>query len=277
MSLVVFLIVLGAAALHASWNAVVKNGRDTLLTTILVASTAALMSAAMLPFLPPVAPAAWPYLGLSALLEITYYVLIATAYRLADMSRAYPLMRGTPPLIVATVSTFALGIGLTPLGWGGIACISAGILTLALSGRGAADGRGLGFALLNALVIASYTLVDGLGVRASGAAASYTMWIFVLTGTPLALWAAWRRRDVFAYAAHNWRSALIGGVGTLASYGLVLWAMTEAPIPMVAALRETSILFGTAIAAFVLREKVSTVRIAAVLIIAAGAALLRLA
>lgn len=277
MSLVVFLIVLGAAALHASWNAVVKNGRDTLLTTILVASTAALMSAAMLPFLPPVAPAAWPYLGLSALLEITYYVLIATAYRLADMSRAYPLMRGTPPLIVATVSTFALGIGLTPLGWGGIACISAGILTLARSGRGAADGRGLGFALLNALVIASYTLVDGLGVRASGAAASYTMWIFVLTGTPLALWAAWRRRDVFAYAARNWRSALIGGVGTLASYGLVLWAMTEAPIPMVAALRETSILFGTAIAAFVLREKVSTVRIAAVLIIAAGAALLRLA
>lgn len=276
MSLPVFGLVLLAAALHALWNAVVKGASDTLLTTVLVASFGALAGIATLPFLPPLAPAAWPYLGLSAVLEIVYYALVAFAYRHADMSRAYPLMRGMPPLLVAMVSAGFLGTALLPLEWAGIALISAGILTMLVGGRGTGDRRGLVYAALNAAVIAAYTLTDGLGVRVSEAPATYTMWIFVLTGVPLATWALLTQPGAVGYARRNWHYGAIGGLGTLASYGLVLYAMTLAPIPLVAALRETSILFGTAIAIFVLKENVTAVRLSAAAIILAGVVVLRL-
>lgn len=276
MSLAVFGIVLVAAALHAVWNAIVKSGSDTLLTTILVSSVGALIGIVTLPFLPPVAAESWPYLGISAVLEIAYYALIAGAYRDADMSRAYPLMRGTPPLLVALVSSLALGLHLSVAGWIGVALVSAGLLSLTLAGRGGEPQR-VGLAMINALVIAAYTLIDGFGVRASGSPIAYTMWIFVLTGIPLLAWGLATRRDLVAYAQRNLALGIAGGLGTLISYGLVLWAMTAAPIAVVAALRETSILFGTFIAAVVLKEKVTPARIVAVLIIAAGAAALKLA
>jgi drug/metabolite transporter (DMT)-like permease len=276
MSLLVFCVILFAAALHAVWNAIVKNASDTLLTTVLVAASGAAIGLATLPFLPPIAPAAWPYLAISAVLEIAYYALVAAAYRNTDMSRAYPLMRGTPPLIVALVSSLALGMALSLTGWLGVALVSVGLLSLTLGGRGGSP-RGVRYAMVNALVIASYTLVDGFGVRTSGSPVAYTMWIFVLTGVPLAAWALARRHDFVPYARRNWHLGLAGGFGTLVSYGLVLWAMTEAPIPLVAALRETSILFGTAIAAIVLKERVTRNRLIAVLVIAAGAVVLKLA
>lgn len=276
MSLLVFCVILFSAALHAVWNAVVKGGSDTLLTTVLVAATGAVIGIVTLPFLPPIAPAAWPYLAISAVLEIAYYSLVAAAYRNTDMSRAYPLMRGTPPLIVALVSTLALGVSLSLTGWLGIAIVSAGLLSLTLGGTGG-NPRGIQLAMINALVIASYTLVDGFGVRASGSPAAYTMWIFVLTGLPLVAWVLIRRPDFLRYARANWHYGLAGGLGTLISYGLVLWAMTMAPIALVAALRETSILFGTLIAVLVLKERVTRTRLIAVLIIAAGAIVLKLA
>lgn len=276
MTALVFGIILFSAALHASWNAIVKGGDDKLQTMILVATFGAIPGIVLLPFLPPIAPAAWPFLAVSVLLEIAYSALVALAYKHADMSRAYPLMRGTPPLIVALVSTIALGIAVSLTAWAGIALISLGLLSLALRGRGA-DGRGIVFALVNALVIASYTLVDSYGVRASGAPVTYAMWIFVLVGIPLAVWGILMKPGFVAYARRDWLPGLVGGLGTLGSYGIVLWAMTQAPVPLVAALRETSILFGTAIAAFILRERVTRNRIAAIAIIAAGAVLLKLA
>jgi drug/metabolite transporter (DMT)-like permease len=276
MSLFVFCVILFSAALHAIWNAIVKGGSDTLLTTVLVAASGALVGLIALPFLPPIAPEAWRYLAISAVLEIAYYALVAAAYRNADMSRAYPLMRGTPPLIVALVSTLALGTALSIPGWLGVALVSAGLLSLTLGGT-KGDSRGVAFAMVNALVIASYTLVDSFGVRASGSPAAYTMWIFVLTGVPLAAWALLRRPGFIPYARRNWHLGLMGGLGTLISYGLVLWSMTMAPVALVAALRETSILFGTLIAVLVLKERATRMRIVAVLIIAAGAIVLKLA
>ena len=277
MSPSVFAIVLFAAALHAGWNAVVKGGSDTLLTAILIAGFAGLIALLALGFLPPMASASWPYIFSSAVLQIIYYGLVAGAYRLSDMSRTYPLMRGTPPLIVAIVSTLALGVSLSLAAWVGVVLISLGLLSLLLTTGGATDPHGVRLALINAGVIAAYTLVDGAGVRLSGAPATYVMWVFVANGVPLVLWALWQRPQVVDYFARNWLLGLVGGIGTLASYGLALWAMTEAPVPVVAALRETSILFGTAIAAFVLKEKVTRARVAAVVVIALGAAALRLA
>jgi drug/metabolite transporter (DMT)-like permease len=277
MPLSVFGIVLFAAALHASWNAIVKGAPDKLLTTILVAAAAAVISALALPFLAQPSRDSWPFLAASAVLQVGYYLLVARAYRGADMSQAYPLMRGTAPLIVALVSRFWLGEHLSPAATAGIALICAGVLSLALGSRGS-GAQGVRAALLNAFVIAGYTLIDGAGVRASGAPAAYTLWLNLLSGAPLLAWAlAARWRAFLPYARANLGLGVVGGLGTLTSYGLALWAMTHAPVAVIAALRETSILFATAIAVFVLRENLTAGRIAASLLIAAGAVVLRLA
>jgi drug/metabolite transporter (DMT)-like permease len=277
MPMIVFEVVLSAALLHASWNAIVKAGADKLLSTIMVATAAAALSAILLPFLRMPALASWPFAVASVLFQIAYYLLVARTYQIADMSQAYPLMRGTAPLIVALVSVFRMGDALSPIAWVGVIGICLGIVSTAF-GSSLKDRRGLYFALLNALVIAGYTLIDGIGVRRSGAPAAYTLWMFLLTGLPLTLWAITARRSIFVpYLRRYWRLGIAGGIGTTASYGLALWAMTIAPVAVVAALRETSILFGTLIAGLVLKERIGVRRIISACIIAFSAAALRLA
>lgn len=279
MSATVFLAVLCGAALHASWNAVVKGGSDKLLSTVLVAACSAVIALAALPFLPLPARPSWPYLAFSAVLQILYFALVAAAYRATDMSRAYPLMRGLAPTLVALFGAGFLGQHLSPAGWIGVTLVSAGVFAMAFAVTGGLSGgrAGTAFALANAVVIATYTLVDGAGVRLSEAPIAYSMWLFVLA-SPLVVWAlATRRRDLVAYARGNVRRGLVGGLGNLGSYGIALWAMTRAPVAMVAALRETSILFGLAIAAVALGERVEPVRAAAAALIVLGAITLRLA
>jgi drug/metabolite transporter (DMT)-like permease len=277
MPLTVFAVVMLAALLHASWNAIVKSAPDKLLTTIMVTTAAAGLSALLIPFLTEPTPSSFPYAIASALCQIIYFLLVARAYQVADMSQAYPLMRGTAPLIVAIVSAFQMDDALSPFAWIGVMAICLGIFIIAL-GSTLKDRKGIGLALLNALVIAGYTLIDGLGVRKSGAPAAYTLWVFLLTGVPLALWAILARRSTFVpYLGRHWQLGIAGGIGTTASYGLALWAMTVAPIAVVAALRETSILFATLIAGIVLREPIGPRRVISACIIAGGAAILRLA
>lgn len=277
MGISVFAIVLVAAALHASWNAIVKGGGDTLLTTVLVTGAAALFAVVSLPFLPPPARASWAFIAASALLQIVYFVLVARAYRVADMSLTYPLMRGTAPVLVAIASVMWLSEPLSARAWLGLGVICAGIL--GMTGAVPRNAKaGIGLALGNAIVIAGYTLVDGIGVRRSGAPAAYTLWIFLLSGVALSSWAWLRQRAVLqGYIRRNWHLGLVGGAGTIGSYGLALWAMTVTPVAIVAALRETSILFGTAISALLLHERVGRARIAGVCVIVVGAILLRLA
>jgi drug/metabolite transporter (DMT)-like permease len=274
----VFAIVLFAATLHASWNAIVKGGGDKRLTTVLVTTSSALIAAITLPALRPPDPASWPFILASALFQIVYFMLLARTYQVADMSQTYPLMRGAAPLLVAIVSALALGAHLAATMWVGVGIICLGILGMATGGR--RDNRKcVAFALANAVVIAAYTLIDGMGVRRSGAPAAYTLWLFVVTGVPLAAWALRTRGStaLVEYARRNWHFGLIGGAGSLASYGLALWAMTVAPIALVAALRETSILFGVIISGLLLKEHVGLARLAAACTIALGAAVLRLA
>jgi drug/metabolite transporter (DMT)-like permease len=277
MPILVFAIVISAALLHATWNAIVKSAGDKYLTTIMVTTAAGGIAAVLLPFLTAPARTSWPYAGWSALLQIAYFLLLARTYELADMSQTYPLMRGTAPLLVALVTVFQIGDSLSVMAWIGVIGISVGILSMTL-GSQLGRRKGTYLALLNAFVIAGYTLVDGTGVRRSGSPAAYTLWVFLLTGLPFAIWAIARRRTtVIPYVARHWRIGIIGGVGTTASYGLALWAMTLAPIAVVAALRETSILFATLIAGLVLKEHIGTRRIIAAGIIASSAVILRLA
>lgn len=276
MTLATFGVVLFAAAVHATWNAIVKGSSDKFLTATLVTGSATLLALVTLPFLQPPAPASWPFIGMSTIFQICYFRLLALNYQRSEMSLAYPLMRGTAPLIVTMISVLMLQVALPPLAGLGIAIICAGVLSLAVShGRG--NGRSVALALLNACVIAGYTLIDGEGVRRSGAPASYTLWIYLLTGPALVGWVLITRRGTFLpYVRANWLYGMIGGIGTATSYGLALWAMTMAPIAVVSALRETSILFGILLSVTVLRERVDARRLVAACIIAAGAIALRL-
>ena len=278
MTPLVFAAVLFGAALHASWNAIVKGGSDKLMTTILVAAASSLVAIVALPFLPRPAPASWPFLAASAVVQVVYFLLVAGAYRATDMSRAYPLMRGLAPALVAVFAVLVLGEHLGGIAWAGVALISAGVFGMTFAATGQASRLGTALAVLNAGVIATYTLIDGAGVRVSGSAAAYSMWLFLLNAVPLVGWALLaRRRRLLAYATRNWRLGLAGGLGNLGSYGLALWAMTGAPVATVAALRETSILFGLAIAGLVLHERIGPGRLACAAVIVAGAASLRLA
>lgn len=278
MTTAVFLLVLLGAALHASWNAVIKRGTDTLRSSVVVAIMASGLAAAGLPFVEPPAPASWPFAAASVALQGLYWVGVAESYRIGDMSRVYPLMRGTAPLLVASLSITLFGDRISPVGWAGVVTVSAGLLGLSLAGPGRGEGRAIATALATAVVIAGYTIVDGIGVRRSGSAIGYTLWIFVLTSPALVAWTLWRRpAGVLRFEPHDLVFGLFGGVATLASYGIALWAMTRAPVAVVASLRETSILFGTAIAALVLKERVEGRRIVAVAVIAAGTTLLRAA
>lgn len=279
----VMLLVLLGAALHAGWNALVKSGADKFLDTVLVATGAAAIAAVALPFLPAPAPASWPWLAASVAIHIAYFGLVAAAYRAGDMGVAYPLMRGTAPLLVALLGGTLLGERLGPGAWGGVLLICGGVLGLALDGRrrrvAGGGGAAAGFALCNAGVIAGYTLVDGVGARLSGSPVAYTLWLLLLTAVPLLAWAEVRRPGALGprLRAGDWWLGLLGGACTMGSYALALWAMTRAPIAAVAALRETSILFGMALAALVLRERSGWTRLAAGGAVACGAAALRLA
>ena len=271
--------VLGAALLHAGWNAVLKRRGEPLLATVLVTTGAALAAAIALPFLALPERASWPFIAASSVLQTVYYLLLIATYRAGDVSHAYPLMRGSAPLLVALANGLLTGEVLGGAQWLAMLLICGGVLALWL---GARDGRPQGsatrFALLTACVIAGYTLVDGIGVRRSGAPAAYTLWIFLFTGLAVAaLTLRGRRRALLAFARAHPLVAPLGGLASVGSYGIALWAMTLAPVAAIAALRETSILFATAIAAFVLGERVGRVRIAAACLIACGAVAMRLA
>ena len=261
ISLPVTLAVLGAALLHASWNVLVKSGADKELETFNIAIGSGLVALIAALFLPAPAPASWPWVAASAIVHILYFVFLAGAYRFGELSYAYPVMRGGGPMIVALVGALVLGEVLPLHATLGVLFICAGILAFA-SGRH--DSRATAFALANAVVIATYTLVDGNGARLSQAPASYTLWFFVANGVVIAIYGWLRRgRAVNAYFAASWKKALVGGSCAVASYAIALWAMTRAPIAIVAVLRETAVIFGALIAVVVLKEKLTRRRLVA--------------
>jgi drug/metabolite transporter (DMT)-like permease len=273
-------IVLFAALLHALWNGLLKNSGDKRLTTVMLVSGAGLIAACALPFVPAPARESWPFLAASSCAQVVYFALLAAAYRHGDMSHAYPIMRGAAPLIVASLSAWLIGEPLSRGEWLGIALICCGVLGVAAhGGQYAARHRAVtALALANAFAIASYTLLDGLGVRRSHAPLGYTLWIYVLTGSATLLWAlVWQPRQLRAYLRGRVLIGAAAAAGMMTSYGLALWAMTFAPVALVAALRETSIVFATAVSAVVLRERVTPRRLAATGCIVAGAIALRLA
>jgi drug/metabolite transporter (DMT)-like permease len=275
----VFAAVLFAAACHAGWNALVKVGLDPLSTTILIAVGAAAVSLVGLPFVGLPASAAWPWLIASAFVHLFYFAALAESYRTGDLGQVYPIARGAAPLMTAAASTFFVGEELGVFGWTGIATLAAGVLLLSARGGRLAhlDRRAVGYALITALTICAYSLTDGIGARRSQNPQAYVAWLFVANAVVLVPYGMWRNAAGMTSALRRfWLRGLAGGALQALSYGIVLWAMTLAPIAIVAGLRETSVLFGAAIAVVLLKEPFRAARIVAAALIVCGLVLIRL-
>jgi drug/metabolite transporter (DMT)-like permease len=274
--------VLGAAALHALWNSLVKSASDKFLSSGVVAiwcGAVALLAALVLP---RPASAAMPFIVASAIIHIVYFMLVGQLYRSADLSVAYPIMRGLAPLIAAVIALATLGEAPGPIASLGVAALVAGVLGMGASGlaHGRIDRPTVIVALANSVIIAVYSVIDGQGARLSGPGAAfafaYNSWADALTALaylPIVLWL--RGRPAVAAFAQGWRLGLVGGVAAFLGYAIVIWAMTRAPIAAVAALRETSVVFAAIIGVVALREPFHAQRAVAALVIFAGIILLR--
>ena len=277
----VFGAVLAAAAMHAGWNAFLKVRLDPFLGMTLLSATAGIAALPALIWFGWPRAEAWPWLIGSVITHLAYYGALSEAYRRADMSQIYPIARGGAPLLTALVSTTLLAEAVGTQALVGIGMLGSGLALMSVLGRRrgtAFDGVAVAFALLTAAIICAYTLLDGIGARAAGDAHSYSAALFVLDAIPLPLVALWRRgvagvKPVLQYAGIGF----VGGGMALGSYWIAIWAMTVAPIPLVAALRETSVLFASAIAVVFLKEPLTPPRVAAAVMILAGLVLIRTA
>ncbi|MGW8765788.1 EamA family transporter [Streptomyces sp. NPDC055815] len=279
MTPLVTLAVLVAAVTHAGWNAIAHHIKDQLLSFTLISGGGALIGLAAACFVPLPAAGAWPYLILSAALHVGYYALLMRSFSLGDFGQMYPIARGTAPLVVTVVAAVFLHEVPDSRQLLGVAVACAGLTGLALWGIRGKDARPHWPALLAAgatgLSIALYTVVDGVGVRASGTPLGYIAWLMILEGLVIPAYALWTRRAALLpqlrpYAARG----LLGAALSVSAYALVLWAQTKAPLAPIAALRESSIIVGAAIGALFFKEGFGAPRIAAAGLMVVGIGLM---
>lgn len=280
MTVAVASAVLVAALLHASWNAILRFTNDRMANLALLTGFPGLVALFGTFVVPLSARASWPWLAASVLLHLGYNSFLGAAYKYGELGKVYPLARGTAPLITLLAGYFLIGEELSAHAVLGILLVGLGIVALTFE-RGwrvlMEAPKGVMFALITSLFISAYSVTDGLGARAAGNAYSYIFWLFALDGLPLALFvfATRGRRTVEAVRA-NWLTGCIAGLLSMGAYSIVIWAMTRAPIALVAALRETSVVFAVTIGVLFLGEKFSLPRAASVLVVLAGLALMRL-
>jgi len=264
-------IVLAAAVLHASWNALVKAAKDRALVLAAVSSMHALLGLTLVLFATPPAAGSWPYIIASTIIHYGYYAFLFQSYRLGDLSQVYPISRGLAPVLVAVGAYVTIGETLSPAGWVGLIAISAGIGFLALQ-RGAAhaDPRAVMAATTTGILIAAYSVIDGIGVRLSHSPFGYMGWLFLLE-IPVSLFVLWRRRDdPHSFDWRTFRIGMIGGVCAVTAYGLVIYAKTIAPLGAVSAVRESSVIIAALIGLLLFGERPWLGRLASAAVVAGG-------
>ena len=280
MDLLVFLAVLAAAVMHASWNVLVKLKLDRFLSLCLIQALMGLLGLVMLAVLPLPAAASLPYAITSGVLHLGYNLFLARSYRTGDLSQVYPIARGAAPLLTLAITAAFLHEEVNLAGGAGVAVLVLGIWVVSLMGqRGLRlDGLTLFFAIGTSVFVAAYTIVDGMGGRASGAPLSYAAMVFVFDAIFLSITAfAMRGPGIVRQVAPYWKTGLLGALLAAGAYGIAIWAMTKAPIASVAALRETSILVVMLLSMRVLNETVTLSRLAGAVLIVIGAGLIRFA
>jgi drug/metabolite transporter (DMT)-like permease len=271
MSIEISLIVLLAAVLHASWNALLRAGADRLWSMTMMCIAIALVCGALAPFVPAPARASWGCVILSALLHVGYNLCLVRTYRSGDLGQTYPIARGSSPLLVSLGAALFAGELPDPINMAGVALVSGGIISLAFQGRRLGLDS-LPYALGTGCFIGAYSVTDGIGARLSGTPVGYTIWMCLLWGL--------MAPPVYAFA-RDWRSlirgpretwaAAGGGLVSLVAYGIIIFAMSRGPMGPVSALRETSVVFAALIGRFFLRERLTAYRIVACIVVAIGA------
>ncbi|WP_279110222.1 DMT family transporter [Bartonella apis] len=283
MSGVMVSLVLLAALMHALWSVVLKLTGDAKTNITVFMAGSSILALAGIPFQSLPSLASLPFLLISVFVQVVYMMLVGIVYQKGDVSQSYPVMRGVAPLFVALFSGPILGEKLSIVAWCGVILISSGVLTLALEAVRHSDKIEpsiIPLSLLTAAFIALYTLLDGIGVRLSGAPVSYILWIFFLIGLVKVVFELFNdktRQPFLIHFQRYWSIGLVGGFLSLGSYGLALWTMTKLPVALVAALRESAIVFAVILSYFVLREHVSLSRFIASIIIVIGVIAVRLA
>ena len=274
----VFAMVLGAAVLHAAWNALVKVNADRLVMIAIMMMSQVALALLVVPFVAFPTPESWPYIWASTALNTAYCVFLINAYRYGDLSHVYPISRGSAPLIVAVISVAVVGEALSRQAGLSVVVIALGIMSLALT-RGAGgfrEPRAMLYAVGTGIFIAGYTVVDGLGARLAESAHSYTFWVHLFNGIPITLLALYLRRGrVFVSLRKTWKVGVLGGLISLLAYWIVIWAMTQAPMALVSAVRETSMVFAVLLGVFVLKERLDLVRLASTGVTLIGTVMLK--
>lgn len=278
MSLTVMMVVLLAALLHASWNFLVKSAhdKDLSMSAVVLGHTPFALAALLLSPLP--GRESLPYILGGAALHVGYQLFLLASYRIGDLSQVYPLARGVAPLIVTGVSVTLLGVRLSWIELSAVMAIASGIMSLVLVRRsdGLRNGRAALLAVITGGFIASYSLVDGLGAREAGTALGFYGWLSVVNAVIFAsLMRVVKPGIVKRVVLRDWRLALRGGGASFFAYAMVTWAFTVAPIPLVTALRETSIVFALLLGIFVLKERLDPMKLLATMCTLLGVGLLR--
>ena len=277
MTPTIFAAILLAALLHALWNALAKRQAEGRVSVLLVSLSSGLFAAPLLPLVGWPVAAEYPWLALSILLHCGYCLFLGRAYRLGEFGQIYPLARGSAPLVTLLFGALLLGEVPGMVAVTGAVVLVSGVLLMAWRGGLRLAPAALQAVLITALFTASYTLSDGAGARSAGEPIRYTLWLFALTALMMPLLMRWQSRTAWReLGPAAWRSGAIGGALSLLAYGIVIWAMTKAPIGLVAALRESSVLFAVLLSWGWLGEALGRVRLLAALVILGGILLIRL-
>jgi len=276
LPLTVTLAVLAAAVTHATWNAIAHGIKDQTLAFALIGAGGIIVAIPLIIVAAMPRPDCWPYLLASIVIHVFYNLLLMRCYRLGEFGQVYPLARGTSPLVVTILAAVFVHEHLALPQIGGVLVVSAGLATLVLAGRRPGRAAFLA-AVATGLTIAAYTIVDGVGVRLSASPVGYIGWLMLLESLCVPMFALVRRRDVLLKQPRRiLLSGLAAGALSVLAYGLVLWAQTRGELAPIAALRETSVIFGAIIATLIFHEPFGRSRIAATVLVVAGILMLNI-
>ena len=278
MTIFVFTALLGAAFFHASWNALVKNSADKIKSMLVLTLVHGILGIFVAFFVEFPKLEVWPWLITSAIFHVIYQGCLALAYNSGDLSRVYPIARGTAPILVLLIFYFIIETSMTHTEILGVLLLGFGVIGMA---QGAFSNREnlilLPYTLGAAIGTAGYTIFDGIGSRISTDPSSYIAWLFIIT-VPIffSVILICQGLKIFKIEQTTWKIGSVAGILSFGSYWVAIWAMTQAPIPLVAALRETSILFAVLIGIIIFRDKTNTKKIIAASLILAGIIIVRL-
>lgn len=274
----VFFAVLGAAALHATWNAWVRGGTNPLLHTAALVIWTGVFAVPVAIVVPLPNAASWPWLACSIVIHVLYYFTLARAYTHGALSVVYPIMRGGAPVLVSLGTWAFIGESLNTAGWLGVLLVSLGVLAIAFKAKFEKARSAIGWAIACSVTIATYSIVDGQGARLSQNSLSFTAWLFILESiifTAL-LTMAGQGKPLAGYIRARFGATAMGGLLSAAGYAIVLWAMTEAPMALVSATRETSVLFAALLGVWLLKEKLTARQWIGACVIVLGLLVLRI-